>query len=173
VVAACHPVKNASDDNLIPRGGGAFLNEVDGNLTAAKSMTGPVEVHWQGKFRGPEFAPISFSLRTVTHERLKDSKGRLVPTVVASALSEQGREDFARAQRSREDELLVALLGPINRKATQIELARRLGWKMRNGDPYHVLVQRILKTLEKAKLVTIDRGQIMLTKKGKTAAEKV
>ena len=35
VIVACHPVKNATDDNLIPRGGGAFLNEVDGNLTAA------------------------------------------------------------------------------------------------------------------------------------------
>ena len=37
VIVACHPVKNASDDNLIPRGGGAFLNEMDGNLTAAKT----------------------------------------------------------------------------------------------------------------------------------------
>jgi hypothetical protein len=171
VVAACHPVKNATDDNLIPRGGGAFLNEVDGNLTAAKTASGPVAVHWQGKFRGPEFAPIHFTLRTVTHERLKDSKGRLIPTVVASPLSEQGREDIAQAVQSREDELLVALLDPTNRKATQIELARRLGWKMRNGDPYHVLVQRILKALEKAKLVTIERGQTTLTKKGKTAAE--
>ena len=53
----------------------------------------------------------------------------------------------------------------------QIELARRLGWKMRDGNPYHVLVQRILKALEKAKLVTIERGQTVLTKKGKTTAE--
>jgi hypothetical protein len=173
LAAACHPVKNAADDNLIPRGSGAFLNEVDGNLTGAKSMAGPVEVHWQGKFRGPEFAPILFTLRTVTHERLKDSRGRLVPTVVASPLSEQGREDIARAQRSHEDELLVALLDPANRKATQIELARRLGWLMRDGKPYHVLVGRVLKTLEKSKLITIERGEFILTKKGKIAAEKV
>jgi Mn-dependent DtxR family transcriptional regulator len=73
--------------------------------------------------------------------------------------------------QSREDELLVMLLDPANQKATQIQLARRLGWKMSNGDPYHVLVQRILKALEKAKLVTIERGQTILTKKGKTAAE--
>jgi len=31
----CHPVKNASRDNLLPMGGSAFLNEVDGNLTLA------------------------------------------------------------------------------------------------------------------------------------------
>lgn len=78
VIVACHPVKNAADDNLIPRGGGAFLNEVNGNLTTAKSIAGPVELHWQGKFRGHEFAPILFTLPTVTHEQLKDSRGRLV-----------------------------------------------------------------------------------------------
>ena len=71
----------------------------------------------------------------MTHERLKDSKGRLIPTVVASPLSEQGRDDMARAERSREDELLVVLLDPTNRKASQRELARRLGWMMRDGKP--------------------------------------
>ena len=32
VVVNCHPVKNATQDNLVPMGGSAFLNEVDGNL---------------------------------------------------------------------------------------------------------------------------------------------
>jgi hypothetical protein len=73
VLALCHPVKNANDDNLLPRGGGAYLNETDGNLTA-KNDDSVVEVHWQGKFRGADFAPLSFRLRKVTHERLKDSK---------------------------------------------------------------------------------------------------
>ena len=30
VVVLSHPTKNAAHDNLIPRGGGAFLNELDG-----------------------------------------------------------------------------------------------------------------------------------------------
>jgi hypothetical protein len=34
VLVACHPPKNAPPENLLPRGGGAFLNEMDGNLTA-------------------------------------------------------------------------------------------------------------------------------------------
>ncbi len=51
VVVACHPVKNASDDNLIPRGGGSLLNEMDGNLTALL-LSGVVALHWQGKYRG-------------------------------------------------------------------------------------------------------------------------
>src|SRR5262249_19301658 len=34
----CHPTKNATDDNLLPRGAGAFLAEVDGNLTRRKQQ---------------------------------------------------------------------------------------------------------------------------------------
>jgi hypothetical protein len=169
VITACHPVKNATDDNLIPRGGGAFLNEVDGNLTASITE-GSVEVHTQGKFRGPDFAPLNFLLRTVTHEKLKDSKGRLIPTVVASMLTEQAREDIAKVVRSRQDELLIALLDPANQKASRMELARRLGWEMKDGRPYHVLVGRILKALVKEKFAALQRDQITLTKKGKEAA---
>src|SRR5947199_5177266 len=47
VVVACHPPKNAGDDNLIPRGGGAFIAEMDGNLTIRKDGM-VVELHWQG-----------------------------------------------------------------------------------------------------------------------------
>src|SRR5262249_4011545 len=87
VIANVHPVKNAAADNLLPAGGGSFLNQVDGNLTAAKSDN-TSELHWQGKFRGVEFAPTHFMLRTVTHERLKDSKQRPIPTVVCDWISE-------------------------------------------------------------------------------------
>jgi RecA-family ATPase len=37
VLVLCHPVKNPSQDNLPPRGGGAFIAEVDGNLTCWKT----------------------------------------------------------------------------------------------------------------------------------------
>ncbi|MGL3108899.1 AAA family ATPase [Bradyrhizobium sp. BR 1432] len=166
VIAACHPAKNANDDHLTPRGGGAFLAEVDGNLTACVNA-GTVELSTQGKFRGPDFVPMHFQLRAVTHERLKDSKERLIPTVVASPLSEEAREEIARAAHRHEDELLVALLDPQNRKASQVDLARRLGWKMRNGEPYHVLVARIIRALTRDKLLANKRGEITLTKEGK------
>ena len=52
ILALCHPVKNATDDNLLPRGGGAYLNETDGNLTA-QNDDGVAKLHWQGKFAGP------------------------------------------------------------------------------------------------------------------------
>ena len=123
VVVACHPVKNASEDNLQPRGAGAFIAEVDGNLTAKKS-DGATEMHWQSKFRGPDFAPISFQLRTVTHERLKTVTGTLLPTVVASYLSDAAQQEIERAQRSQEDALLKAIAE--RPTASQAGLLRRL-----------------------------------------------
>jgi hypothetical protein len=96
VVVACHPTKSAGNDSLQPRGGGAFMNEVDGNLTA-KRDGGPIELHWQGKFRGPDFPAISFELVQTTHQDLRDSKGRLRPTVIARYLSEASRDNIAKA----------------------------------------------------------------------------
>ncbi len=96
VIACCHPPKKATDDNLIPRGGGAFLAEVDGNFDCRKSGS-VVSLHTQGKFRGPEFAPILFQLDTVTHPRLKDSGGDSIPTIVASPLTEEKEQELAKA----------------------------------------------------------------------------
>jgi hypothetical protein len=169
VLAACHPVKNAADDNLVPRGGGAYLNEVDGNLTAAND-TSSVEVYWQGKMRGPDFSPFAFVLRAVTHERLKDSKGRLIPTVIAQSLSEVGQEELANVARTNENRLLRELAK--DARASDSELAARLGWFMKNGDPYKVMVRRTLKKLERLKLVTLGLGgAATLTPKGQKATE--
>ena len=164
VLAACHPTKNAADDNLQPRGGGSYIAEMDGNLTA-KCDDGAVEVHWQGKFRGPDFAPLCFQMRAVTHERLKDRKGRLLPTVVACPLSDAAQREMATAARSREDALLKVLAA--NPTASQADLANLLGWKMRDGRPYKVRVSRALDALKKAKLITKDRGGFALTPRGK------
>lgn len=87
VVVPCHPTKNAANDNLLPRGGGAFIAEMDGNLTLSKAGEA-VRLHWQGKHRGPDFTPISFRLQTVNAPQLVDSKGRPVPTVMAVPLAE-------------------------------------------------------------------------------------
>jgi len=63
VLVLCHPPKNASDDNLQPRGGGSYVAEMDGNLTVTKDDMA-VELHWQTKLRGPDFAPVNFLLRS-------------------------------------------------------------------------------------------------------------
>jgi hypothetical protein len=63
VLVLCHPPKNAADDNLQPRGGGSYVAEIDGNLTVTKDDMA-VELHWQTKLRGPDFAPVNFLLRS-------------------------------------------------------------------------------------------------------------
>ena len=167
VVVACHPPKNAGDDNLQPRGGGAFIAEMDGNLTARKHDDGTVELHWQGKFRGPDFAPTSFQLRSVTHERLKDTKGRLIPTVIASHISDTAKEEMATAARSKADKLLALLLD--HGSASMTELATLLGWSMRDGKPYKMMVARTLEALLADKLIRKDGRGITVTDAGHKA----
>jgi hypothetical protein len=160
----CHPAKNATDDSLLPRGGGAFLAEVDGNLVAMKTaMT--VKLHWQGKFRGPEFEPISFLLKSVTTDRLKDGRGRSIFTVFAKYLSDEAGEQMAESARREED----ALLANINEHGhgTIAALAQRMGWLTNKGQPHKSKVHRVLKRLLEAKLVRSTRERVELTELGK------
>lgn len=87
VFVACHPTKNPDPANLQPRGGGAFIAEVDGNLVLTKDV-GFAKLHWQVKHRGADFAPLFFALETVTAPELVDSKGRPVPTVMAVGMAD-------------------------------------------------------------------------------------
>ncbi len=167
VVVACHPVKNASGDNLVPYGGGAFLNEVDGNL-AAKRSDSSVAVHWQEKFRGPDFTEILFGLRTAARvERLKDSKGRFLPTVISYPMGDDAQEEMAARARTQQDDLLRVLVQMP--EASQASLATALGWLMRDGKPYKVLVARALKSLEGDKLIKKERDGYSLTPNGEKA----
>lgn len=169
VFVACHPIKNAADDNLTPYGGGAFLNELDGNLTA-KKFDSAVAVHWQGKFRGPEFSEIIFGLRTITCQRLKDSRGRLIPTVVSYPMGEDAQENLAATARNQEDDLLRILAQMP--EASWAELATALGWKMSDGKPYKQLVKRKLAALVKDKLIQKERDGYTITQAGLQALEK-
>ena len=169
ILVLCHPVKNAGDDNLIPRGGGGFVNEMDGNATCRNDDLS-VEVHWQGKFRGPDFAPISFILRTVTHERLKTTTGKLIPTVVAAHLSDIAQEDIKKASRVNQNKLLAAIAARPD--ASLAELAVACDWKMRDGKPYKMMVKRALDTLKKYKLAKDGLDGPELTDAGRAALKK-
>jgi hypothetical protein len=165
VLVLCHPPKNASEDNLQPRGGGAYVAEIDGNLTVTKdNMT--VELHWQTKLRGPDFAPVNFMLRSVTLEELKDTKGRMIPTVIAEHLSEKEQEEIAKASRRDEDQVLRTLAE--NPRASLAAMAMKHGWKMRDGKPNKPRVQRILDRLRRDKLIKQERKgeRYEITEKG-------
>jgi AAA domain len=159
----CHPTKNASDDNLLPRGAGAFLAEVDGNLTLKLDDTA-IEMHWQGKFRGADFAPMSFQLHTVTHERLKDTRGRPISTVIARPLSDTAQEELAKAIRSDEDQLLQVIAA--DPKASLAELARTAGWFNKQSEPLKAKAQRTVDRLKKAKLIAQERREYIISDKG-------
>jgi hypothetical protein len=167
VIANCHPVKNAAPDNLLPAGGGNFLNQVDGNLTAARTDS-TTELHWQGKFRGPDFAPLYFMLRTVTHERLVTSTGRIMPTVVCDWISDTAKDEIAKQKLADEDLILAAI--DADPKASQASLAIKFKWTLYSGEPNKMKVSRLVKTLKGAKLISETRGgKYRLTAAGKTA----
>jgi hypothetical protein len=171
VIINCHPVKNPGPDNLLPRGGGAFVAEVDGNLTCTKNDV-LMTVHWQGKFRGPDFEPIILETRTVTVDRLRDSKGRLIPTVVAQVISETERQSKAADTRSDEDALLVALLVFDDGTASGAAVARHLGWFKSNGEPSRHRAKRVADRLKQGRFLKDERGALVLTDKGRKAAIK-
>ena len=152
VIVNVHPVKNAGPDNLLPSGGGSFLNEVDGNLTAAKNEDRTIELSWQGKWRGVEFAPLHFLLKTATHPRLIDSDGELMPTVVCEHLSIDAKEVMEQAEILDQGKILAEMAR--NPRASIAELAIHMGWYFPlTGKPARSKVQGYVKTLIQQKLV--------------------
>jgi hypothetical protein len=105
LITLCHPTKNASD---------------------------VVDLHWQGKFRGPEFAALKFELQSVTHEALKTSEGDLIRTVVAKPLSDEAEAEMRKAEVGNENAVLREIAK--DGTASTAEIAKRLGWCSRKGE---------------------------------------
>lgn len=71
-----HPAgKVASKDNLVPRGGGAFLNEIDGNLTVWSQDATQQTLHHSQKFRGAGFDPMEWVMQIHEFQHLTDIHG--------------------------------------------------------------------------------------------------
>jgi hypothetical protein len=134
------------------------------SLVIVDTDDGVVELHWQGKFRGPDFQPLTFQLRQVTHERLKDTKGRLIPSVVAGFLSDAAQEDMAAAARAHENQVLAAYASTPS--ASLADVARSLGWLTKSDQPEKMKVKRAREKLRSAKLITIERDHVEITEKG-------
>lgn len=163
VVANCHPTKGADRDNLLPRGGGAFLNEVDGNLTVwAEGET--AELHWFRKKRGPDFDPIPFEF----HGTTMDEGGVQVPTVVAWPISDARALELKRTRRENENRVLYAMLH--KPEGTMSEWADMCGW---DGRKNKSKVIRILRKLHEDALTVNKRGDWTLTKAGLAEAERI
>jgi hypothetical protein len=165
VVVPSHPVKNASKENLLPAGGGAFLNEVDGNLTLWGGGEKQTILHWQGKFRGPEFEPLTFKLETFTSETVVNAAGELMPSVVASPVSDFESEAAA-AKTETDENVLMGVIG-MNRPLSVAALAMKANFVGATGQPQKSKVFNLCRRLVEEKFVELHRGKYRLTAKGR------
>lgn len=164
VVMPAHPVKRAPKGDLTPRGGGAMLNEVDGNFTIWKDEA-VATLHWQGKIRGPDFEPIKVEIATVEHDRVRDRKGRLMPTVIATPVLEMRAEALAREAMSREDTVLMSIADAPGMSARERVAACRL--------PSTGALSRTLDKLAAAKLIRKAGRKWALTGIGEETVEDI
>jgi hypothetical protein len=162
VLVAAHPVKNASDDNLVPYGGGAILNEVDGNLTLSKAEGGAIKMHWQGKLRGIEFDPLFFRIELASSPDVIDAKGRQVLLPVMQPATEADAEQREEAEINSDIALLHAMISDPD--ATQEKWAQTIGRAKS-------IVNKKLQRLHRDKLVEQILKRWTVTAKGKKAVE--
>ena len=160
VLILCHPTKGAKTiDEMTPRGGGAFLNEVDGNIGLVRDESGVIVASAIGKFRGPEFSALHFGLKVIrNHPRLVDTKGRQIPTIIAEPISSAEvarREDKASTD---EDKVLKVLCDNTAMKNADVMAA--MGWK------HHSASARILRRLAELKLAAEVKGYWSATPAG-------
>jgi AAA domain len=168
VVALCHPIKNATRNTLLPRGGGAFVNELDGNTTLWSNSLGEVtELHWFGKIRGPDFSALGYRLKPAD-TGFKDRRDRPVMTIVAEPMSDEAVATLTKESLDNENRVLWALKN--HPGASMGKIAEHLGW-MTDGKPDRWKVQRAMDTLNEDKLVhqTRKKGSWKLTEKGEEA----
>jgi hypothetical protein len=156
VLILCHPTKRAGDDDLLPRGGGAFLNEVDGNI-ALKANDTIIGAEVQGKFRGPAFPPLQFKLDAVReHPLLKDSKGRSIPTVIAREITDGEMASNVAMQECDENRLLRLI--EKHPRASLQELANLMGAKTSKSK-----VDRLVQKMINLKILKREGRNLKLT----------
>lgn len=157
VMVACHPAKNVAEDNLQPRGGGAFVAEMDTNLVAIRHAEF-AELTWQTKIRGPEFNPIKFEFiePPVVSKKLVDSKGRKIRTIVAKAVTEEKYDQRMMRNYARGDEALKIMID--NPRISFVGIAQKLSLFYANGKPDTSKVSRLIRQLKDDNLVRKVRG---------------
>jgi hypothetical protein len=108
VIVAAHPIKGAGQEQLIPYGGGAILNEVDGNLAIWKAGA-IATLQAQGKFRGADFASAHFKFDPHGSPDILDARGRQVMVPVCVPTTEEAVEERAAGVGQRNVTVLKGL----------------------------------------------------------------
>jgi hypothetical protein len=172
VLDLCHPRKNANREDLVPRGGSAFLNEVDGNLRLWRDGEVAELVSDPNKFRGASVL-MTFRSELVQTQQIKDSKGRMIQIPFFCPMNEIEAVKTHDAQWRDENRLLWAMKGKPG--ATQADWAVTCQWFSEDGrTPRRDKVNRLLNAMAKESpaLVRKSRGRWYLTKAGEAEAAK-
>lgn len=165
VIVNSHPTKNASKDNMVPMGGSAFVNEVDGNLTLWSGGEGHTQLHWFWKFRGPEFEPIDFKMETKTSDSVADVNGVLMPSVVAFPIGDSELE-MREAEQESDERILLSVIG-MNARGSVATLAKKANWQTSTGQPAKSKVFRLCSALIEDNLIKRVRKRYIITPAGK------
>jgi AAA domain len=169
VLIPAHPKTGATRDSNVPYGGGALLNEIDGNLSLWGNPSS-VELHWSGKFRG-SFEPLHFALDTGPVPDALDADGDPVITVTARTIDQseaEARDGLRDAENLR---LLKAVQDNPGASLQQLAdacsaMAGVSGWSKST-------VRRKLAGLDADGLVERAAGKAMLSPKGRRFVEKI
>ena len=164
VVIAAHPVKRASNDDLLPYGGGSTLNEVDGNLTLAPQRCGLLELGWQGKFRGLGFEPPLYRIEHLTSPDIVDNAGRQVAIPVMLPATVEDAEARETAHVNKDIGLLRALADNPSGSLSTWSAAAGMSRSKANRTLHYLARQ-------KPNLARQTLGKWTLTKAGKEALD--
>jgi hypothetical protein len=162
VLVPAHPTKSATKDNNVPYGGGALLNEIDGNLSLWGDAEA-VELSWCGKFRG-SFEPLTFGLDVVEMPGVTDADGDPIKTVKARVVG--ALEAEMKAQQH--GQALRKLLFLINDHpgASERNLVKLFSDRFPDEPRGRGTVQRRLGELAAEKMAEKTLGHWRLTAKG-------
>jgi hypothetical protein len=160
-----HPTKNADEENLIPYGGGSFMNEIDGNITL--NLQNGLAKLSHTKLRQPSFDGIDFKLQVHEFPELRNNFGKATTSTVFEAIS----SDQAFVEGHKEEMIRHRFL--VEFQAKEKPSATDLGDKYftnpidpekPNFDARKKRAQRIIQKLVEQKLLT---KSLNLTKDGR------
>jgi len=130
VLVCCHPIKNATEDNMLPRGGSAFVNEMDGNLACIKNGDLTV-ISQHGKYRDVYFPPIT------------TASGKKIWSVICHVATPQEEAEHEFEMNNQDRQVLESLA---NKPTMSLrDIANKLLWLLKSGEPNAEKVRRVIK----------------------------
>jgi hypothetical protein len=173
-LALAHPKMNQASDYMVPRGGGGFLGEIDGNIGVHKEADTLVFKTCPVKFRGAPFGDIAFEIVEMQsdHPKMVDTKGRKIRVAYAEPINEYREAEIKSEANADDDAMLIDMLRV--QDLSQRDRARSLRWDGAGLDAARMRVRRSVGRLKKHGLVFIGRkGEAALTDAGRREAKRL